>query len=330
MQILKEGKLTIEQLKELVFEYTEDFRDEVLSHPYIGQDCAIIDSGKQMISVSSDPITAAKEDIGKLAVEINLNDIAASGADPFAITVVILCPVGTTDEDIKLVMKDIYDTSREKNVQIIGGHTEVTSAVNKLVICVTALGLLSRELYNAKSKFEDGDLIYVTKDIAMEGTHIIVVEKPSISASIFDEDDYATLVDYSKNLSVIEDAKIARQYGCIMHDITEGGVLGAVWETCEMINLGAKLEFESMPISDATEKLCNYLEINSLRLISSGSLLIIAKKSAEKELELAYRKAGIKLSKVGELQKQKSVSMKKNSILSEISPPESDELYKII
>jgi hypothetical protein len=53
MNILDEGKLSIEQLKELVFEYTKNFREEVLTHPYIGQDCAVIDSRGSMISISS-------------------------------------------------------------------------------------------------------------------------------------------------------------------------------------------------------------------------------------------------------------------------------------
>ena len=52
MNILDEGKLSIEQLKELVFEYTKNFREEVLTHPYIGQDCAVIDSKGSMISIS--------------------------------------------------------------------------------------------------------------------------------------------------------------------------------------------------------------------------------------------------------------------------------------
>ena len=172
MNILDEGKLSIEQLKELVFEYTKNFREEVLTHPYIGQDCAVIDSKGSMISISSDPITAAKEDIGRLAVDINLNDIAASGASPFAITVTILCPLGTTDEDIKLVMKDIYESARAKDVQIIGGHTEVTSAVNKMIISVTALGLLSKAHFENVPVFQAGDYIKdvsAGKDIYISG-----------------------------------------------------------------------------------------------------------------------------------------------------------------
>ncbi len=330
MQILKEGKLTIEQLKELVFAYTENFRDEVLTHPYIGQDCALIDAGDNIISISSDPITAAKEDIGKLAVDINLNDIAASGANPFAITVTILCPIGTSDDDIRMVMNDIYINSKAKEVEIIGGHTEVSSAVNKMVICVTALGLLPRPLYEKADIFEQGDIIYVTKDIGMEGTHIIASEKSSLMEAIFDKDDYNILDTYSANLSVIEDAKIARGYGCIMHDITEGGVLGAVFETCEMINLGAQLDYNAMPISDTTKKMCDYFDINPLRLISSGSLLIIAKYSKAKSLELEFENANIRLSRIGELRKDKSINMKNGLIISEIYPPESDELYKVL
>ena len=330
MNILDEGKLSIEQLKELVFEYTKNFREEVLTHPYIGQDCAVIDSKGSMISISSDPITAAKEDIGRLAVDINLNDIAASGASPFAITVTILCPLGTTDEDIKLVMKDIYESARAKEVQIIGGHTEVTSAVNKMIISVTALGLLSKAHFENVPVFQAGDYIYVTKDIAMEGTHIIALEKSSELSQLLSEEDNKTLEDYSRNLSVVEDSKLARDYECIMHDITEGGILGAVWETCEMIGFGAKLDYSSMPLSETSKKICHFYNINPLRLISSGSMLIVAKAHSSKALEQAFALSNIRLSKIGELSKDEAVVIFEDGIYSSVLPPKSDELYKVV
>ncbi len=330
MNILEEGKLSIEQLKELVFEYTKNFRKEVLTHPYIGQDCAVIDAKEKMISISSDPITAAKEDIGKLAVDINLNDIAASGASPFAITVTILCPIGTTDEDIKLVMKDIYENAKSKEVQIIGGHTEVTSAVNKMIVSVTALGLLSKSQFDKIPIFEAGDCIYVTKDIAMEGSHIIALEKSSELLAIINEKDKDTLAFYSNNLSVLEDASLARGSACIMHDITEGGVLGAVWETCEMIGFGARLDYNSMPLSETSKKICEYYKINPLRLISSGSMLIVVKSLDSKKLEKSFASSKIKLTKIGELISDKTVEIFQNNTYSKVLPPKSDELYKLV
>ncbi len=330
MKILEEGKLSIDQLKELVFEYTKNFRKEILTHPYIGQDCAVVDSMGRMISISSDPITAAKEDIGKLAVNINLNDIAASGATPFAITVTMLCPIGTTDEDIKTVMKDIYENAKDKEVQILGGHTEVTSAVNKMIISVTALGLLPKTRFENVPVFQAGDCIYVTKDIAMEGTHIIALEKSSHLSKILDKEDKKKLKEYSDNLSVVDDAKISRDYECIMHDITEGGVLGAVWETCELIKFGARLDYNAMPLSETTKKICNFYDINPLRLISSGSMLIIAKKSSSKRLEKAFASSKIRLSKIGELSDDNEVVMMEGKTCFQVLPPKSDELYKVI
>lgn len=328
---LNEGKLTIDQLKNLVFENIPSFRKEILTHPYIGQDCGLFDPNGKIISVSSDPITGATDNIGKLSVEINLNDIAASGAEPFAITVTILCPIGTKEGEVYKIMNEIAETAKEKNVQIIGGHTEVTSGVNRTIVSVTALGLIDKTEYNIDVEIKDGFDIYITKDAGLEGTYIIGTEKQDELRGILDEEDLNKLREYSSALSVIEDAKAAKQSkALLMHDITEGGVLGAVWESCELLGLGAKLFKERISISRVTNKIANYYKINPLKLISSGSLLFFASPENRGDIEDIFNEKNISLSRIGYVTKEKRMILvdgKKEYI---IEKPESDELYKVI
>lgn len=331
MSKLNEGKLTIEQLKRLVFKNISSFRKEVLTHPYIGQDCGIFDPSNNIISISSDPITGATENIGRLSVEVNLNDIAASGAEPFAITVTILCPVGTKEEEIKKIMQEIDETAKEKNVQVIGGHTEVTSSVNRTIVSVTALGIIKRETYDENVEIKEGFDIYITKDAGLEGTYIIGTEKENELKDILEEEDINTLMKYATLLSVIEDAKIAKNSGALlMHDVTEGGILGAVWESCELVGFGAKLYKDKISISNTTKKISDYYNINPLKLISSGCLLFFAPKEHRSSIEKSFEEEKIELSRIGTITREKEIILIDNEKEIIIDKPQSDELYKVI
>ena len=104
MENLKNGKLSMKQLNESVFSYIGEKRQDVLTVPSIGQDCGYFLGNDDIISVTSDPITATSKDIGRLAVIVNMNDILASFATPLAITVTILAPKNTTDYEIKCLI----------------------------------------------------------------------------------------------------------------------------------------------------------------------------------------------------------------------------------
>lgn len=77
--MLKTGKLDSDLLKKLVFDKITYRSDEVKVRPGIGEDCAVMDFGEYECIMSTDPITAAVSDIGRLAIHITCNDIASNG-----------------------------------------------------------------------------------------------------------------------------------------------------------------------------------------------------------------------------------------------------------
>lgn len=105
---MKIGKLPNSLLEKIVIEpinrhSTE--RKEVLLKPSVGEDCSALDLGNNICLLSTDPITGAVEDIGKLAVHINANDIASSGGEPVGIMVTALLPVKITEGEISKLLK---------------------------------------------------------------------------------------------------------------------------------------------------------------------------------------------------------------------------------
>ena len=138
--MLKVGKLDSELLKKIVFDKITFRRDEVITRPGIGEDCAVIDYGDYECVLSTDPITASIEDIGRLAVHISCNDIASNGVEPVGLLLAVLLPEGTTEEQIENMMDQAGKASEELGVEIVGGHTEITRAVNQPVMISTAIG----------------------------------------------------------------------------------------------------------------------------------------------------------------------------------------------
>ena len=126
------------EVLQLVLNKFQKSRKEVVVRPAIGEDCAAVDFGREICVASTDPITGTENEIGKIAVHVSCNDIAASGAEPIGLLVTLLIPPYASDESLDKVISQLSDTAASINVEIVGGHTEVTDAVNRFVICITA------------------------------------------------------------------------------------------------------------------------------------------------------------------------------------------------
>ncbi len=129
--------------------------------------------------MSTDPITGTTKEIGKLAVHITANDIAASGgATLVGILLTILLPDGFLEDELKVIMQDINKLCEEMNVQVLGGHTEVTGgAVNQPIVSVTGVGRATEATLTMSGSLEVGDDLVMTKWAGIEGTGIIALEK---------------------------------------------------------------------------------------------------------------------------------------------------------
>lgn len=330
---LKPGKLSSELLEELVFKNVHSGRPEVLVRPGVGEDCATIDFGAYECVMSTDPITAAISDIGRLAVHITCNDIASNGVEPLGIMLAVMLPVGTTTHDIERIMQQAAEVSKELGVEIIGGHTEITPAVNRPVIVSTAIGrALAGESQRVKG-MQAGDYIYMTKQAGLEGAGIIANDFYQELSDVLTAEELSEAKGYLNNVSVLKEGIAAGKVGTAgMHDITEGGVLGAVWELAEIADVGLRLIADDIPVTTPIRKIAAHFNIDFMRLISSGSMMIIVHPDKARELELAVREAGVSIAKIGTVlpKEHGRTLLLPDGSEKQIDPPGSDELYKVI
>lgn len=322
------GKLPNDVLEKIVISNIENKRDDVISRSGIGEDNAIIDFGDEVCVLSTDPITGATKDIGSLAVHISCNDIATSGGEAIGVLITLLAPPTARLEEIEEIMQDASRAAKEVNIEIVGGHTEITDAVNRIVISTTVIGRQKKSRLPDRSKIDVGDKIIMTKSTGIEGTSILLKEGKEFFKKYLTDEEIKFGIDLDKKLSVIDEGRIAGDIGVrYMHDITEGGVLGAVWEGAKISSKGILIYEDSIPILDITKKISNILDINPLRLISSGSMLIIVDSKKSNLLMEKLLEKDIESSVIGEIIEE-GIYMDQKGQRKTIEAPESDELYR--
>ncbi len=327
---LEQGKVNIELLQEILENINKNgCNKEVIQSPEIGVDCAILDFGDEYLLVSSDPITGATSNIGELVVDVNANDIYASNGIPVGIILTILMPINSTDEDVSMVMADISTKCSSMNITILGGHTEVTDAVTRPVVSATILGKSKNRKLLKKQSIKEGFDIVLTKHIALEGTNILACDYENYLEDKLSNDELFFAKNLTQFLSISEECKIAFSHNenIFLHDVTEGGVFGGLYEMFEHLDYGFEVNAGSIPVLEVTKKISGIFEINPYKLISSGSLLIACENG--QELVDLFRKKNIVANLIGKVTKNKDkviVNEGKSQILQQ---PSGDDLFKI-
>lgn len=327
---MKIGKIPETVLKRSVFKQIRHRREEVIIKPGVGEDCSVIDLGpEQMLVLSTDPITGTANEIGTLAVHITANDIASSGAELIGIMLTIILPDGARESDLREMMQDIECACEELNIEVIGGHTEVSGAVLKPIVTVTGVGKIEKDVLITTAGLEPSQEIVMTKWTGLEGTAIIAGEKEVELSTRYTQTFINEAKEFIKHISVVKEAKIAKTLGVTaMHDVTEGGVFGALWEMAAASKVGLRIDLKKIPIRQETVEICEFYDINPYLLISSGCMLIGTYHANELVEEL--EKNGISAAVIGRVTQGHERIIVNEDETRYLEPPKSDELYKVL
>lgn len=326
---MKIGKLPEQVLVRSVIRKISHRREEVLFGPGVGRDCAALQLGEDEIFVmSADPITGTSKDIGSHCIHVTANDLAAAGAQPVAVMVTAMLPPGTEEKELQKIMEDMENTCEKLDMEVIGGHTEVTDVVNRPVLSVTGVGKMKRQDALFEKKLEAGQDLVVTKWIGLEGTSIVAKEKEQELRKVFSDPFVRTAQEFDQYLSVIPESKIAMEHGVrVMHDVTEGGIFGALWEMAEGSGVGLEIDLKKIPIRQETIEVCEQFGLNPYVLMSSGSMLIGTEHG--EILVRHLQEAGISAAVVGQAMDGNDRILRNGGEVRYLDKPQSDELYKI-
>lgn len=327
---MKVGKVPEAVLKRSVLKQIRTDRPEVLMGASVGEDCAAVAlQENEMFVLSTDPITGTAKDIGHLAIQITLNDLASAGAEPIGVMLTFLLPEKLSEAKLRTMMEQAEEAAHAANVQIMGGHTEVTRVVNQPVISVVGVGKAKKGRLISTAAARPGMDVIVTKWIGLEGTSIIAKEKETELLTRYPK----ALVDEAKGfdryLSVLPEAATAVKSGVsAMHDVTEGGIFGALWEMAESAGVGLEIDLKKIPIRQETVEVCEFFDVNPYELISSGSMLMAA--SDGNGLVRALEAEGIPAVCIGKVTDGNDRVIVSGEERRFLEPPKTDELYRVV
>lgn len=329
---LSTGKIETALLRDIVFHRTGAPRAEMIVPPSIGEDSTVLDLGPELVVASIDPITGASRKQGWLGVKVALNDVAAKGAEPVAVLVTILLPEGARLEDLEELLDEIHQACLEENVTVAGGHTEVTPGLDHPILAVAAIGKTKGRGVLRSSGARPGDDIVVTKWAGLEGTAVLLMDFPDKLARLLPgrtNDEKALVVEGERlfsMVSVTRDGMVAAWNGATAsHDVTEGGVLGAIYELCEASGTGAIVDARAVPVLPITTQIASVAGIDPLKLTSSGCL--IATHPDGDSLVTTYRQNGINAAVVGKIIAGTRRVVLRESGEEALNPPGTDHLW---
>jgi hydrogenase maturation factor len=278
--------------------------------------------------LTTDPITTATSGAGRLAVHVVCNDLAAMGAEPVGILATLLFPAGVTPDAIAQLTADIDATARELNVEVLGGHTEVAPGVTAPLVVMTGVGKAPRDRLLTAAGARPGNAIVLSKAAGLEGSHILANDLAARLGNL-PSDLLEEARGYGAELSVVPEARLAVELGATaMHDPTEGGVVGALWEMAEASGCGFRVQVERITVRPATRAICSALGADPLRLIASGALLIACHDGPSMVRGLTAH--GIPAAEIGVMTPEGRHLVHSANHREEIAHLDRDELYRLL
>src|SRR5437867_859337 len=245
------GKIPPEILLRTVYANLGKKDKRVVIGPGIGRDSAAVKQNGTFLVFTADPITGTPSHIGQHSVEINANDIATIGARPKWYLCTILLPIGTGENSLKEITREIHDTAKRLGITVVGGHTEATSGLDRPIISGFMVGETRGRVLSSEGG-ELGDRILLTKTVGLEGTAILARDRATLLKKKGVPEGLLKLArSYQEQISVVEEALLTAKLKGVhaLHDPTEGGVLNGLWEMAEASNLGIEVSGDKIPVA---------------------------------------------------------------------------------
>jgi hydrogenase expression/formation protein HypE len=334
MAPFRTGKIPTSVLIRNVFCYKGINDRSVIMGSSVGEDAALVSLGKNVLVLTTDPVTGTSSDIGWLAVHVNANDVACRGAKPRWFLCDLLLPEGSGASLVSTIMRQVDKAAKQVGVAVVGGHTEVTPGLKRPMLAGYMVGLVARNRFVTSGGARPGDRLIMTKTVGIEGTAVLASDFAQRLRPKLGDRQLKRARNLRSLISVVDDALIAVQAGGVtaMHDPTEGGLLQGVWELAEASNVGFVIHESLVAIRSETKVTCSALGVNPLRLMSSGCLLIAAKRRKSRLILRRLESNGIQASVIGTITSltQGRKMILRNGESMEIHAYERDELYRTI
>lgn len=296
---MKIGKLPVNAMKRSVLGQIRTKRNEVVSGAGLGRDCAILSFGgkktaacmqEAALELEEGPAAGEALNAGDQAGgevwgrELHLsmadliqkcaNNLAAGGVRIAAVTIALLLPEEMQEPRIRALMAEAEGKCRELSAEIAGGQTRITTMVSSPWAVVTGYGAAPEENHTVRAAAPGQDVV-LSKWIGLQGTALAAKRHRQKLLERYPAWLVEQAAGLGRYLSVLPEAEAAMRHGvCAMHDASEGGIFGALWELAEGAGAGLRIDMRKLPLRQETVEVCERCGLNPYELLSGGCLVM--------------------------------------------------------
>lgn len=297
---MKNGKLAESVLKRSVLKQLHSGRKGA----GIWADCALFSApnGQILAWCAQEAAVAVQADSGEVELLFQkvANNLATVGAKPVSAQITLMLPLDTEEPQVKEIMKHVAEAGEKTGMEIVGGDTNVSFAVKMPIMTVVGVGTMDEKRQGKLTGAKAGQDIVISKWIGLEGTTILAKKYEEKLRKRYPAFLVETAKGFDQYLSVWDEAQIALENNVTqMHDMSQGGILGALWELAEGAGLGLEVELKRIPIRQETVEVCEVCGVNPYEMNGSGSMLMTSDDG--EGLVAVLERAGISASVVGKL-----------------------------
>jgi hydrogenase expression/formation protein HypE len=279
------GRLTFDLIQKIILPY---LKNEILEPLHDG---AVIKIGDQKIAFTTDayviqPIFFPGGDIGDLAVNGTVNDLAMCGAKPLYISLSLIIEEGFEIENLQKIISSIKSASEKAGVQVVTGDTKVVERGkgDKIFINTSGIGIVYENVNISSKNCKLGDKIILSGSIAEHGIAILSARE-GLEFETTIKSDTAPLnklvekiFSFTKNIHM-------------MRDPTRGGISSALNEIAESAKIGIEIDETKLLIKEEVKGACELLGFDPLYVANEGKMLVFVPEdeaSAVLEIMRAY------------------------------------------
>ena len=261
------GKLSHELIQQMIL---PAFQNPLLAPLHDG---AVFESGGVRFAFSTDsyvinPIFFPGGDIGELAVNGTVNDLAMCGSEPLYLSAAFIIEEGFPMKDLSRILGSMRSAAQTAGVLLVTGDTKVVDKGkgDKIFITTSGIGLVRAGVDISPMRAEPGDVILLSGPIALHGIAIMSVREGLAFESQIRSDSAALNGLVTKILDAGPDVHVLR-------DPTRGGLASALNEIAESAHMGIALEEDRIPVGEAVKGACEILGLDPLYVANEGKFV---------------------------------------------------------
>lgn len=335
------GKFSADAMEKIVYQHLGAQNSKVIVGPGHGRDNAVIQVGDgQALILTADPLSVIPElgfkDSAYVSVHLLASDLATCGFPPQFLMVNLNLPPQMKNGEFKEYWAGIDTECKKLGISIVGGHTgRYVGSDYTVVGGGVMMTLVPKQEYLASTMSRPGDLLLMTKGTAIAATAILSRVFPETIEKAFGASFLKKAQQYLNKFSVVEDALTAASVGLrengvtAMHDVTEGGLLGALYELSEASQVGLEIELSEVIVPREAKRVCDLFDLSPYSTLSEGTLIATVKPEKAQKIQYALKAKGIRSAIIGRVTDRKNGRWVKTKVEKQpLEKPISDLYWK--